>query len=176
MKVKKKNDIDKVEKIKRLQELTVSDEEIKQILELEFDVQDVLRDWERQQDILTAEQAAEMIKKALEGQIRGSWDIQKIRRLRRNGILKSMDETVSKKDGFRFHRHDIEKFIEDQLCSREKLIEKRDEYLDQLVEQYETFSKLEQNMKNEITKLKKENERLQNLVQDTESESPISSK
>jgi hypothetical protein len=101
-----------IEKIFKLREKGLSDEDIKEILELKVDVDRFISDFEREKDLMTVEQVVEKLKEEL-GEKKEKFNYHKVLRLVKSGELYA-EPKQSNKQGLRIHKTEVEIFIDNR--------------------------------------------------------------
>lgn len=150
------NDLQKLKAIQLMVDAGTDHELIKQALELNHDVREVLDAAERQKHMMTTQQASEFITKALKGKVKGVFDTQKVNRLRKDGLLNPVDPRPSKREGYRFDNAEVERFVSEQLISKDELLQKQKVVEQKLVDSQKEVASLKRKIKTLEEKIKKQ--------------------
>ncbi|HDR7970076.1 hypothetical protein OWP15_27425 [Bacillus paranthracis] len=102
-------------KIEDLKMANFSNEKIMEILSIKENPDDILKEYEKEKDYRTIEEAAEMIGNKLEG----TWNYRKVYNLINceNPQMKSVKK--SNRQGIKIHKDEVERFIDERKRTRE---------------------------------------------------------
>ncbi|MDZ4508472.1 hypothetical protein ORM40_27740 [Bacillus cereus] len=117
-------------KIEDLKMVNLSNEKIMQILGIEENPDDVLKEYEKEKDYRTIEEAAAMIGKEL----KGTWNYRKVYNLINceNPQMESVKK--SNRQGIKIHKDEVERFISEKKLTREDYKNLYDHQIDKNVE------------------------------------------
>lgn len=105
------------EKIIKMKEMGLSDEDIKEILDLNVDVELFIMSFEREKDLRTVQEVADILKAEL-GEEKEKFNYHKVLRLIKSGEIKAESKN-SNKEGLRIHISEINDFIETRKMTLE---------------------------------------------------------
>ena len=110
-----------IERISKLKAMGGSETEIESILQLDRSVSEIFAVYEEEKNFKNVEQTADMLREHLEVVERGTWNVSKVYRLKKDGLLIPVDKNPSKRVGYRFPVENIRKFIDFTLATKEDL-------------------------------------------------------
>lgn len=139
-------------KIEDLKTANFSNEKIMQILGIEENPDDVLKEYEKEKDYRTIEQAAEMIG----NELKGTWNYRKVYNLINceNPQMESVKK--SNRQGIKIHKDEIKRFIDERKRTREdykRLFENEHNLSLKYFEQVEVLEKANEEKDQKIAEL-----------------------
>lgn len=113
-----KIDDKKVEHITEMRKTGLDDAKIQEYLDLDTSVEDFLKKYEEEKDLLTVEQAAEYLAKHLKknNDEKTAWNKNKVLRLldvKRGRQIKPYKDNPAKKEGYKIHVTELERFVKE---------------------------------------------------------------
>ncbi len=158
----------KVEKIEKLKEAKFgSDEAIEVFLELEYDVQTILNMWEIQKDLLTIQQAVDMLNDALKG--KETWSYDKVfRYLNDNKKTNGKIPSIKIKNERRIKRSDLENFIEERTLTKEDYKQKYKDLMTKNGKEIILLSQMRDELDKKVKVLEEENKQKDERMKELE--------
>ncbi|BCD33064.1 hypothetical protein BC30102_p808 (plasmid) [Bacillus cereus] len=158
----------KVEKIEKLKKAEFgSDEEIEAFLELDYDVQTILNMWEIQKDLLTIQQAVDMLNDALKG--KETWSYDKVfRYLNDNKKTNGKIASIKIKNERRIKRSVLETFIEERTMTKQDYKEKFEESKKTNGRQISLLSQMRDELDKKVKVLEEENKQKDERIKELE--------